>query len=158
MYVDNFPRLSRLMMCCAGLVFSFTHSHSVGTEAILVHGKSKLSWTKNDNGQDINWSDAMAFCAKRGAGWRLPHADELVSLYADAEREGDSAACGGTQCKVSPQFKLSGNWYWTDTPVTREEALNFDALGWGVLLSNGKRTQTFKFMSYNSRALCVQAP
>ncbi len=138
MYGDNFPRLGRLVMCCAGLAFC---SAGLAADDVLVHGK--LRWTKEDNGQDIKLDDAAAFCARRGAGWRLPHVGELAALHAEG---------GGM-----PAFRLSGNWFWTDTPVTSEEAAKFEHLGWGVVLSNGRRTQTFKFMSFGSRALCVQA-
>lgn len=161
MSVDNFPR----WLACLGLVSAVT-AGSVGAEemgswkdlgnAVLADGQ--LRWTKNDNGQDVSWDEARAHCARLGPDWRLPDADELANLHDGARRNGDSAACGDATCNVPPLFKLSGNWYWSGTEVNKDAAAPAHVLAWGVLLVNGRRTQTFKFMPHGARALCVQAP
>ena len=167
MSVDNLPQgiASGMTLACLSLALCLTAPPSqaegmagwkdLGNE-VLMEGKTQLRWTKGDSGQDVNWEDAKAFCAKLGMGWRLPSADELSNVYADAERDGSSAACGSASCKVSPLFKLSGNWYWSGTEVTKDESARSHVLVWGVLLVNGQRNQTFKFMPHGGRALCVQ--
>ena len=75
-----------------------------------------LDWTQVDNGADIEWSDARAWCAARGPGWRLATSDELGALYEPAG--GRSVSCGTYDgqpmtCYVSPLFRLSGPTPWT---------------------------------------------
>lgn len=44
-----------------------------------------LMWAEKDNGQDINWEDAKAYCENYSAGnytdWRQPTQDELKTLF-----------------------------------------------------------------------------
>ncbi|MEI6313353.1 MAG: DUF1566 domain-containing protein [Syntrophus sp. (in: bacteria)] len=51
--------------------------------------KTKLLWAAKDNGSNINWANAEAYCENyRGGGyteWRMPTLDELESLYDDAK-------------------------------------------------------------------------
>jgi formylglycine-generating enzyme required for sulfatase activity len=125
--------------------------------AVLARDMTPLRWTQRDNGQDISWDEAKAYCAKMGQGWRLPHAEELTTMYADAQREGDSATCGNVMCQASPLFHLSRNWYWSDSLPSKEDAADFDVVAWGVSLANGRRNNAHRDASYGSRALCVQA-
>ena len=122
----------------------------------LVQNQTHMRWTRNDNGRDIGWEDARAYCAGMGMGWRLPTPDELTELYAAARRDGDHATCGTSTCQASPLFHLSSNWYWSDTALTKAEAEDYDELAWGLLLVNGRRTQALKDAVYGSRALCVR--
>ena len=56
--------------------------HGNGT---ITDTKSGLMWAAKDNGSDITWQNARAYCKNyRGGGhsdWRLPTQDELASLY-----------------------------------------------------------------------------
>ncbi|CAN7476101.1 DUF1566 domain-containing protein [Pseudoduganella sp. LjRoot289] len=162
MSVNNFSR----WVSCLGLAFSCTANSSQAEgmagwkdlgNAVLAQDSTKLSWTKTDNGQEVNWEEAKAYCARLGAGWRLPLVDELSGLYEQARRDGDSAACGNASCKVPPLFTLSGNWYWSGTDLKKDSSEASPVLVWGVLLVNGTRNQTFKFAPYGTRALCVRA-
>ena len=53
------------------------------TNEIIVDAENDLMWTKNDNGADINWSDAVKYCEDLSLGgfndWRLP---TRLDLYA----------------------------------------------------------------------------
>jgi formylglycine-generating enzyme required for sulfatase activity len=115
-----------------------------------------LQWTREDNGRDIDWSDAKAYCAARKGGWRLPTVDELEALYRAAERHSQIAQCGDELCKVPTLFKLTSSWLWSSTPSGYEKddgRANF----WGVLLVNGARTSALGDFDYRSRALCVRS-
>lgn len=162
MSVKHFPR----WVCYLGLALSLAANNSQAEgmagwkdlgNAVLAQDATRLTWTKTDNGQEANWEEAKAYCAKLGAGWRLPHVDELSGMYEQAQRDGDSAACGNASCKVSPLFKLSGDWYWSGTDLKKDGSEASPVLVWGVLLVNGSRNQTFKFAPYGTRALCVRA-
>ena len=126
-------------------------------KGVLMQNQSHMRWTQNDNGQDIGWEQARAYCRGMGMGWRLPTLAELTEMNAAARLVDEHAACGDALCQASPLFHLSSNWYWSDTALTQAESEEFDELAWGLLLVNGRRTQALRDASYGSRALCVQA-
>ncbi len=111
----------------------------------------QLHWAASDNGKDIAWEDAKAFCAGKGSGWRLPTAAELESLFG-----GPPQRCGRATCRVSAKIRLSGPWFWSATEVSSGEAHDPEDVAWGVLLVNGARTQNLRPIAYDARALCVQ--
>jgi formylglycine-generating enzyme required for sulfatase activity len=115
-----------------------------------------LQWTGEDNGRDIDWSDAKAYCGARKGGWRLPTVDELEALYRAAERHGQVAKCGEHLCKVPTLFKLTSSWLWSSTPSGYEKD-DGRANYWGVLLVNGARTSALGDFDYRSRVLCVRS-
>jgi hypothetical protein len=137
-----------LWICCVGLAASLT--------ANCCKAQPQPSWTTTDNGQDVNWEDAKAFCAGVGTGWRLPRPDELSGLYSAAQREGSSVACAGASCAAPPTFKLSGSWFWSASDLKKNSSESSPLLAWGVQLVNGSQNQTFKFMPHGARALCVR--
>lgn len=51
------------------------------TDEIIVDSRSKLMWTKTDNGSDITWSDAIKYCENLSLNgfndWRLPSVLDL---------------------------------------------------------------------------------
>ncbi|KQW94000.1 hypothetical protein ASC94_15775 [Massilia sp. Root418] len=118
--------------------------------------QAQPSWTTSDSGRDVNWEEAKAFCAGQGAGWRLPRLEELSGLYSTAQRDGNTVPCGNASCMAPPALKLSGNWYWSSSDLKKDSAESSPLLAWGVLLVNGSRNQTFKFMPHGARALCVR--
>jgi hypothetical protein len=113
-----------------------------------------LQWTASDNGADINWTQAQAYCSSRGGGWRLPAIDELASLYAGKAVGATTAKCGDSSCRTTAPLALSAAWFWSSTPVGAD-AYDGVELAWGLSLANGVRTQSVKELSYGSRALCV---
>jgi formylglycine-generating enzyme required for sulfatase activity len=117
-----------------------------------------LHWAKTDNGQEITWEDAKAYCGHMGNGWRLPTIDELDGLHAAAARAKQHAPCGDTVCQAPLPVRLSAPWHWSSTPVTKEQAQDFDELAWGLTLVNGHRTMNLQFFAYGARALCVRNP
>ncbi len=123
---------------------------------VLRDGATGLQWTRNDNGRDVDWEDAKAFCAAKGGDWRLPGIEELAGLYNEAKAGHYSAACAATNCKASPLFNLSGTWFWSGTAVGTGTTDAFE-LAWGLLLVNGVRTQALRNVSYGARAMCVRS-
>jgi serine/threonine protein kinase len=114
---------------------------------VLLQPKTGLEWTQSDNGSDINWGSAGAYCAGKGSGWRLPSSAELQSLY-DASGA-VSTSCGSDTCWVSPLFRLTGPVGWSSEADAASEA-------WGVYLVNGDRYSGSASIKFNARALCVR--
>ena len=54
-------------------------------EAIYTDHGTGLMWARQDNGRDINWADAKAYCENYRGGnytdWRMPTQEELKGLY-----------------------------------------------------------------------------
>jgi hypothetical protein len=121
---------------------------------VLKDAQTKLQWMQTDNGDDIDWNEAGAFCDRMHNGWRLPSLPELKSIY--DEREG-GVACGRANCKVAAQFHLTGTWFWSATQVGKDATDGIE-LAWGVLMVNGAQTQTVRDAGYGSRVLCVRGP
>jgi len=85
--------------------------------------RTGLQWAAKDNGRDINWQNARAYCQNyRGGGhtdWRLPTAYELEGLYKAGIRHkrGDiiniTACCPWTSQTRGSQaftFRFYGHW------------------------------------------------
>jgi hypothetical protein len=102
-----------------------------------------LNWTTEDNGADVNWSQATAYCSNLRLGgysdWRLPTIDELQGIY-DAN--------AGVQ-HIKGNLKRSGNFLWSNSQ-------NSTGRAWYIYLRNGKRySMTLRDSAYD-RALCVR--
>ena len=98
-----------------------------------------LVWAGADNGKDIAWNDAKAYCSQKGSGWRLPEVTELESLH------------GGPV-----KAHLSGSWLWSATEVSEQEASDAEDVAWGMQMINGVRTQNLRPIAFGARALCVK--
>jgi len=81
-----------------------------------------LMWQKNDNGDTLNWVDALAYAENLTlAGhddWRLPNAKELQSIV-DYTRAPDAAISSQQGPAIDPIFNVSEteSWYWTNTTL-----------------------------------------
>jgi Protein of unknown function (DUF1566) len=121
---------------------------------IIRDERTKLEWSQDDNGDDIDWNKAKSNCEGRHDHWRLPSLQELKSIYDEHAR---GVRCAQTICKVSSQFHLTGSWFWSATQVGKDSTDGIE-LAWGVLMANGAQTQTVRDASYGSRVLCVRGP
>ncbi len=121
---------------------------------VLKDERTKLEWSRDDNGEDIDWNKAKAYCDGKLGGWVLPGVMELESLYDEHEA---GVRCGQASCKVSAQFHLTGAWFWSATQVGKDSTDGIE-LAWGVLMANGAKTQTVREASYGSRVLCMRNP
>jgi polyisoprenoid-binding protein YceI len=120
--------------------------------ATLIDAQSQLTWTRSDNGHDIDWHHARKFCNDLPGKWRLPTAAELVSIY-DGAAVGTK--CGDARCGVSGPFELTGDWFWSADAVGNDGSDGAE-LAWGVLLVNGSRTKSVQDAGEDGRALCVR--
>jgi hypothetical protein len=77
--------------------------------------QTKLMWAAKDNGKDINWEDAKAYCENyRGGGytdWRMPTQDELAGLYNLRKTYSYQTKCGG-EAYLTPLIELSCLYLW----------------------------------------------
>ena len=104
-------------------------------------------WAESDNGADINWAEAKAYCASKGSGWRLPTVAELEDSY----KTGQSTSCDAYTCKVASKSRLTGPWFWSNEPKGSSEA-------WRVHLVSGAPNAGPVEARTRGRALCVRRP
>ena len=91
---------------------------------------------RSDNGSDISWSNAMAYC--KGKGMDLPNAEELGHIYDNARRG---------------QYKFTGHYMWSNVKDDSNERALFMSLGGGGRMESNKVTY-----SDGMRAICVRRP
>jgi hypothetical protein len=120
--------------------------------SVLKDERTKLEWSRDDNGDDIDWNQARSYCDGKRNGWALPSLQDLKSIYDEYE---PGVRCGQANCKVSSQFHLTGAWFWSATQVGKDSTDGIE-LAWGVLMANGEQTQTVRDASYGSRVLCMR--
>ncbi len=73
---------------------------------------TSLTWTKSDNGADVNWDQAKAYCSNLHLGgfsdWRLPTIDELEGIYDSSQRAPlSNPGCSNFQSKIKGGIALS---------------------------------------------------
>jgi hypothetical protein len=106
----------------------------------------RLYWTRADTSIDVNWHQASDHCRTLGAGWVLPTAAQLQSLFHSNLKD---QACGGHSCRIAPQFQVSQPWVWANEATSRLQASIVD-------LRTGKgSTNPPDARTYN-RVLCIR--
>ena len=102
-----------------------------------------LTWTTADNGADVNWDEANAYCANLPLGgysdWSVPTIEMLRSLY--------DANAGDMHVKAN--LKLSSGSQWTSTEKGTREARTFDFI-------SGKPGFKLRDLRTSSRTMCVR--
>lgn len=114
-----------------------------------------LMWTKTDNGSDVDWNQATAYCSKLQlagySGWRLPTIEELEGIHdpsVPVQTTYDDFPV--ITVFVKGKLKLTG-WDWSSTQGdTPEWAKTYDFSG-----GNRNAFPSSRF-NYNMRALCVR--
>lgn len=107
----------------------------------------RLLWTRQDNGTDVDWAGAMAWCASLGPGWRLPSRPELEAITTGAA--GETTPCRGAQCKAPALFALSSYWMWSSDRSA-------DGKAFYHYLHTGHTKDSPIDYRLNARALCVR--
>lgn len=117
---------------------------------VLADAGSNRQWTRDDNGEEVEWPEALMYCINQplaGGNWRLPTLAEFQLIHSP-ERE-ELTPCGislGEQvnCRVPTQFKLTHRVFWL-------AASPDDEMPQGIDLTHGVANLTFA-----NRALCVR--
>ena len=120
---------------------------------VLRQAGSGLQWARQDNGGDIGWAGARAYCkgmGTAGGGWRLPKVEELRSIV-DSNVEFRMA--GKAPVRVSPLFSLSDQCAWSSNA---EIAGNFVVSATRVALMSGVAAKAAPGITSGLRALCVR--
>jgi hypothetical protein len=102
-------------------------------------------WAESDNGANIDWKEATAYCASKGSGWRLPTVAELQSSY----QSGQSTPCGPFTCNVASKSRLTAPFFWSNANKGSSEA-------WVVVLTSGGKFTHDAEDRNARRALCVR--
>ncbi len=117
---------------------------------VLQDTKKPLQWTARDNGTDIDWNNASAYCGGLRLGgnsdWRLATIYELSELYL---KDAPGDPCGSVKCKIYPGFDLTSFWLWSGDR-------NGSSTAW-LLDFGGGRRNSFNVGNFRLlRALCVR--
>ena len=115
-------------------------------EGTWIDPDTNLMWIVKDNGQDINWNEAIEYAKNLRSGgysdWRLPTIEQLKGLY-DPKN--------GGKYNVKRPVELTGYWVWSSESNGSGSALGF-IFGFGVRYSGPVGA------SGVGRALCVRVP
>jgi len=102
-----------------------------------------ITWTTADNGANVTWDEADAYCTNLSLGgytdWRLPTIEELNSIY-DAN--------AGDQ-HVKGNLKLSSGYQWSSSRKGTREARIFDFMV-------GRPSYKLLALRTFNRTLCVR--
>ena len=118
--------------------------------------QANLTWAARDNGHDLNWESAKAYCESFSAGghtdWRLPTVGELRSLYDPADSR--IARCDSDpkswRIHIAPAVDLSCYWVWSSETPDSTSAVYF-------LFDSGLTHQALRSYPFDGRALPVRS-
>lgn len=118
-----------------------------------------LMWTGKDNGADVDWNQADAYCSSLQlagyGGWRLPTIGELEGIYDGSVKIRTGFDFGDALVRVKGNLRLTG-WDWSSSEGKTSgfvQEFNFAAL------PEEKKPLAFaRNFSYSMRALCVRRP
>jgi hypothetical protein len=113
----------------------------------VMDNAQRLLWTRQDNGADVDWAEAKAWCEGLGQGWRLPTRAELEALTTSAA--GETTPCRGAPCKAPALFALSSYWMWSGDRTADGNAVYH-------YLHTGHSQFSPVGYKLNARALCVR--
>jgi len=128
-----------------------------------------LMWTGKDNGSNVDWKQATAYCSKlQQAGyndWRLPTLEELQGIYDPSISFKVKFDNGVTyNVHVKGNLKLTG-WSWSSTqgdgagqPWQQAWLLNFGIDQLSSYRIQGSMPHNYMTFNYTMRALCVRRP
>jgi hypothetical protein len=116
-----------------------------------------LMWTRKDNGSDVDWNEASAYCSNlQLAGykdWRLPTIEELRGIYDPSVSVQTVFDYGVINVHVKGNIKLTG-WDWSssqgDAPGKPWQ------MAWQLNFGKDEKPRDFPLQfPYSMRALCV---
>ena len=98
-----------------------------------------LEWQADVPDRQFTWSDANAYAASLGDGWRLPTIEELLTLVDYGKRN--------PACSVFPD--CPSEWFWSSSVYSGDTAY-----AWSVSFYNGYTYNSV--VSYTLRVRCVR--
>ena len=123
------------------------------TNDIWTDSATGLMWTRQDNGQNVNWHEAVSYCQNLHlagySDWRLPEIDELQGIYDPAQSVQGYGDCSKCKMHIKGKIRLS-DFPWSHT------AGNAAGVAWFFFFSNGNRYSSELVSSSLGRALCVR--
>jgi len=115
---------------------------------------TNLMWTKNDNGNNVNWQQAMDYCRTlKLAGhsdWRLATIDELQGIYISKVKVLGLLPGTRFSARVKGNLQLSSTWEWSSSLG------EVSGQGWLFNFNAGNRNSVRLDTSSSKRALCVR--
>ena len=93
--------------------------------------RAGLMWTRTDNGNDIDWNGADAYCLNlslAGFGdWRMATIEELGALFSESRKIDDCMELKGriVPCYIREPFTLSGIAVWSSERIDSSSAWVF---------------------------------
>lgn len=132
--------LNLFVFCSAGYAELIDNGDGTVTDT-----KTGLMWASIDNGENITWPKAHAYCQNYNGGgytdWRLPTPDELTTLH-DTKETG--------KYKITPKIKLTACCPWgSETRDSKAVFVEFSS-------ASGLQYSTYQSDSHVFRALPVR--
>ena len=107
-------------------------------------------WTRDDNGEDIDWHGANEHAQNLElagySDWRLPTIDELEGIY---DPNNVTGKWKGRDIHIVEGFQLTAPFIWSATKEGSDSA-------WDFGFTDGRRIHYSLDNPYDSRALCVR--
>jgi hypothetical protein len=96
-----------------------TADRKLAADRIYTDLRTDLMWARQDNGENINYADAKAYCENYRIGgytnWRMPTQDELAGLYESNAQKS--------------HIKLTGPWVWASETSGSDAATMYFSYG-----------------------------
>jgi hypothetical protein len=111
-----------------------------------------LMWAGQDNGADINWSQAKSYCANLQLGgysnWRLPNIYELATIYNPPPADGLDVS-GHVKGKIHYNICVAW-WVWSSSAGEGPGEMEYFNFTMGV------KSSGYVASGIGMRALCVR--
>jgi len=118
--------------------------YTTGDGGVVLDDVEGLVWEATVNASTFTQADGAAYCAGKGAGWRLPTRLELLSLV-----DFTIAPPGPT---INAAFaNTPGDFFWTSSSYVED-----DGTAWSVNFNSGR--MNFLDVTTKSWVRCVRAP
>jgi hypothetical protein len=118
---------------------------------------TSLVWSQKDNGADVDYNGAKAFCDGMTLGghddWRLPTLEELKALYDEHVASPPTYLYRGKPypLRMDPAFQLTAPGIWSSSMRYQNRGV-----AWTLFFSSGREVSTAPTASNYQRALCVR--
>ena len=116
-----------------------------------------LMWTGKDNGSDVDWNQADAYCSNLQlagySGWRLPTIEELEGIYDASANIKTVLVVGDGLARVKGNLTLTGFHWSSSEGETSGQVQTYTFFALPEMQRSRPIHRGFKF---SMRALCVR--